>query len=281
MGAVAHGAIGAHVSAVLLGLLSMWIVLQLGGVRHRFPWQFVDLERQRPPSPSLSGSARKDAGVIRRSSAPAGRRGRIRSASAPAGSRHARQGRRDRQAQRAVESDLPAAVDLLHVAVSAGHSLHGAVAAVARSGNGPVSEAFADVDQRFRHGGALVDELERLPARLGPSVRPLSTTLVVAASSGAPLGPTLQRLADAERRRLRRRTEERVRRLPVLLLAPLVGLVLPAFVLLTVVPVALTTARTGLVPLGDPSALHADPSAPGSWRSPASSPAADTLRSPP
>jgi hypothetical protein len=48
---------------------------------------------------------------------------------------------------------------------------------------------------------------------------------------------------------LRRRTEERVRRLPVLLLGPLIGLILPAFVLLTIVPVGITTARIGLEPV--------------------------------
>jgi pilus assembly protein TadC len=145
------------------------------------------------------------------------------------------------------------------------------VSAVARSGTGPVGEALAEVDRRFRHGSTLAAELDRLPERLGPAVRPLSTTLVVASSSGTPLGPTLQRLADAERRRVRRRTEERVRRLPVLLLAPLVGLVLPAFVLLTVVPVAITTARQGLTPLAGQPADTSD-------LPPLSS---DTFRSPP
>jgi hypothetical protein len=140
-------------------------------------------------------------------------------------------------------------VDLLHLAVTAGHSLHTAVAAVGEAGTGPVSLALAGAVERHRRGARLVDSLEELPTRHGPALRPLTTTLCVAASSGSPLAPALQRLADAERRRLRRRTEERVRRLPVLLLAPLVGLILPAFVLLAVVPVALTTAGTGLEPL--------------------------------
>ena len=86
------------------------------------------------------------------------------------------------------------------------------------------------------------------PTGLGPPVRPLVTTLTASLRSGAPPGPSLQRLADAQRQRQRRRAEERVRRLPVLLLAPLVGLVMPAFVVLTIVPVAVTTARAGLVP---------------------------------
>ena len=94
-----------------------------------------------------------------------------------------------------------------------------------------------------------------MPDDLGPAVRPLVTALVSTTRAGAPLAPALQRLADTERRRQRREAETRVRRLPVLLLAPLVGLVLPAFVVLTIVPVATTTARTGLVPVLGHSAL--------------------------
>ncbi|MSV49482.1 MAG: hypothetical protein F2914_10675, partial [Actinobacteria bacterium] len=150
---------------------------------------------------------------------------------------------------RQIQSEIPAAVDMLQLAVSAGHSLHTAVAAVAGSGTGLVIEGLAGVQHRFERGGQLVDELAKLPDQLGPELQPLCTTLIVSASSGAPLGPSLQRLADSQRRRVRRYKEERVRRLPVLLLAPLITLVLPAFVMLTVVPVAITTARTGLTPL--------------------------------
>ena len=53
---------------------------------------------------------------------------------------------------------------------------------------------------------------------------------------GAPLGAGLERLADEVRRDRRRRAEEAARRIPVKLLFPLVGCVLPAFALLTVAP---------------------------------------------
>lgn len=136
--------------------------------------------------------------------------------------------------------------------MSAGHSLHTAVVEVARSGKGPCADALASAVDGFERGGRLVDEIERLPRTHGAPLRPLTTTLIVAAESGTALGPALERLAHSERRRLRRRVEGRVRRLPVLLLGPLVGLILPAFVLLTVVPVGLTTARTALAPVALP-----------------------------
>lgn len=150
--------------------------------------------------------------------------------------------------EEALQRDLPFAADLLHLAVSSGATVHGAVELVARESTGPVAAALAAVLDGFERGGRLADELERLPRQVGPALRPLTTTLVVALGSGAPVGPALSHLAEAERRRARRRTEQRVRRLPLLLLAPLVGLVLPAFVCLTVVPVGLTAARVGLQP---------------------------------
>ena len=150
----------------------------------------------------------------------------------------------------AAPHDLAVAVDLLAVAVTAGYSLHGAVRVAGAEGAGPTAAALAAVAAAFDRGVPLADGLARLPAELGPAAGPLSTTLVVAASSGTPLGPALQRLADAERRRTRRAAEARARRLPVLLLGPLVGLVLPAFVVLTLVPAALASFGTSPAPPG-------------------------------
>lgn len=204
---------------MLLGLFSSWAVLHLFGHTRLWPWRVADLQKSQPRAVKRAQHSAKP-------------------------SRHS-----SRHSNREIAAEIPSVIDLLHIAVSAGHSLHTAVAAVAGSGTGVVIEGLAEVQRRYERGGRLTDELAKLPDRLGPELQPLSTTLIVAASSGAPLGPSLQRLADAQRRRVRRNTEERVRKLPVLLLAPLITLVLPAFVLLTVVPVAITTARTGLAPI--------------------------------
>ena len=224
---------------LLLSVLAGWAVLRGLGADHVWPWRLADLV---DGSASSSGGAQRARGRAQRA------RGRARSTRRRGGPRTAAL-RRQRVAE--LERDVPVTVDLLHLAVTAGHSLHTAVTAVGRAGTGPAARALADAVELHERGARLVDALEGLPARHGPALRPLTTTLCVAASSGSPLGPALQRLADAERRRLRRRTEERVRRLPVLLLGPLVGLILPAFVLLAIVPVALTTAGAGLEPLDD------------------------------
>lgn len=158
-------------------------------------------------------------------------------------------------------ADIAASVDLLAVAVSAGYSLHGAVRVAGAEGRGPVARALDRVAAEFDRGVPLVDGLAGLPQELGPDAAPLATTLSVAAASGTPLGPALQRLADAERRRARRAAEARARRLPVLLLGPLVGLVLPAFVVLTIVPAALSSVSGRPLPV-DPRSTPAPSVAP-------------------
>ena len=59
-----------------------------------------------------------------------------------------------------------------------------------------------------------------------------------------PLLPDVQRLAADVRETRRSRAAERARTAPVKMLFPLVFLILPAFLLLTVVPVLLTTVRS-------------------------------------
>lgn len=160
--------------------------------------------------------------------------------------RSRRQPPRRSRRQESGAADLVWCCDLLAVATSAGCTLGQAIAAVGAGGHGPVAQALVAVDQDVARGAVLVDAVERLVERVGPQVQSLVSTLVVASGAGTPVAPALQRLADAERRRRRRLVEARIRRLPVLLLFPLVAFILPAFVLMTLVPVALAAARSGV-----------------------------------
>ncbi len=141
----------------------------------------------------------------------------------------------------AISRELPEVIDLFGLALAGGGSVHHALALVARRPIGPVSRRLADADAAVRHGARLGDELDAVLGDIGPPVRPLIRALTGAEHYGTSIEQTLERIAGEARHTRRRDAEARARRIPVRLLGPLVLGVLPAFVLLTVVP---TVART-------------------------------------
>jgi hypothetical protein len=144
-----------------------------------------------------------------------------------------RRGARGADAELARE--LPVALDLLGVAVGAGCTPYLAVEVAARWSPAPVATAFDDVLRSCMLGLDFESSLDAM-ARATPRLRPLADALLATDRLGVPVGPVLARLAEEDRTSLRRAAEAHARRIPVRLLFPLVFLVLPAFVLLTVVP---------------------------------------------
>jgi tight adherence protein C len=145
--------------------------------------------------------------------------------------------RRDEQRRlRRFEADLPETVDLLALAVGAGCNVTLAVAAAGRRGSGPLAAELRKLAAEAAGGRRLADALDELPARAGESVRPLAAALAGCERYGAPLATSLDRIADHVRRQRQRRAEEAARKVPVMLLFPLVLCILPAFALLTVAP---------------------------------------------
>jgi tight adherence protein C len=136
----------------------------------------------------------------------------------------------------AIVDGVPEAADLFALAVSGGLSVSMAVGEVARWAPGPVGEAFVRAGRSLRLGRPAADVLDDVAADLGAPIRPLVDVLAASERYGVPLGAGLDRVAREARLERRRRGEERARRVPVLLLFPLVLCVLPAFGFLTVVP---------------------------------------------
>lgn len=132
---------------------------------------------------------------------------------------------------------VPALVDLLAVAVSAGATPPRALAAVAPWVPAPLGAWCTELASAAHRGRPFAEACERWSD--DPVLGALSRGLAAAARSGAPLVPLLGRLAADERAAMRRRAEARARAVPVRLLFPLVVTVLPAFGLLTVAPVLL------------------------------------------
>jgi Flp pilus assembly protein TadB len=144
--------------------------------------------------------------------------------------------RRRRRTAEAVRAALPDVIDLFVVAVGAGLTPTLAVRRLATLAPGPFAVAFAEVGRRIDRGERVADAMGALIEQLGEPARPLVSAVSGAERYGTPLAPTLDMLAQEARRERRRYAEERARTLPVKLCFPLVGCILPAFVLLTIAP---------------------------------------------
>ena len=135
---------------------------------------------------------------------------------------------------------VPELVDLFRLAVGAGLSVHQVVDLVEPRAPAVFAPTLAEVRRRVSLGQRLGDALDVLDD-LGETVRPLAAVLRSAAFDGIALGPALDRVAADARLQRRRWAEITARQLPVQLLFPLVICILPAFGLLAVVPLVVSS----------------------------------------
>ncbi|WP_426571001.1 type II secretion system F family protein [Aquihabitans sp. McL0605] len=142
-----------------------------------------------------------------------------------------------RRADAAVAGAVPDLVDLFLISASAGHPVAASLVVVEPRAPPPLQPAIGRATQRFHRGLPLAECLARLGGDLGPAGGSLTDSLAQAAASGVPLVPLLEGVARTARDQRRRRAQEQARRLPVTMLFPLVACILPAAVLLAVVPV--------------------------------------------
>jgi pilus assembly protein TadC len=153
--------------------------------------------------------------------------------------------RAERRRHREADAEVPQLLDLLAAASSSGLAaplaLHRSVDAL----RGPLGADLRIAVGRIELGERWRDELANVAERLDlPDLRRTVAALARTERLGAPLASACADLASEVREARRARTTERARTAPVKMLFPLVFLVLPAFLLLTVVPVLLTTVRS-------------------------------------
>jgi len=146
---------------------------------------------------------------------------------------------------KAGDREIPQLLDLLAAGATAG--LAGQLALVrACSGlRGPLADEISASLRAVELGRRWRDELVALADRLGlPDLRRVVAVLTRTEMLGTPLTESLTDLAADVRSARAAVASERARKAPVKMLFPLVFLVLPAFLLLTVVPVLLSTIRS-------------------------------------
>lgn len=143
------------------------------------------------------------------------------------------------------DREMPLLLDLLAAASSAGLSGQLALRRAIESTEGPLSEELSEVIRTVDLGARWRDELRSASDRLPlPDLRRAVVTMTRTESLGSSLSDALLELATEVRDARRSAATERARKAPVKMLFPLVFLVLPAFLLLTVVPVLISALQS-------------------------------------
>jgi tight adherence protein C len=153
--------------------------------------------------------------------------------------------RADARRRRAMDAEIPQLLDLLAAGSAAGLS---AVVGLQRSVSvlrGPLGAELRTSLDAVDLGARWREELAAVTERLAlPDLRRAVAVLTRTETLGTSLTEATRELAADVRRSRRAAVAERARAAPVKMLFPLVFLVLPAFLLLTVVPVLLTTVES-------------------------------------
>jgi tight adherence protein C len=150
-----------------------------------------------------------------------------------------------RRTSAAADREIPVLLDLLAVATSAGLPPQLAFRRAVEAATGPLADELRSVVDASDLGGRWRDELIVAGDRLAlPDLQRLLGALARTDSLGSSLAEEIEHLAADVREVRRAAVAQRARTAPVKMLFPLVFLVLPAFLLLTVVPVLLTTVRS-------------------------------------
>ena len=144
-----------------------------------------------------------------------------------------------------IADQVPDFAELLLVMTDAGVSPALSFRRAAEALPEPIGSEIRGVVRRLDLGVAWRAAVEDVAARAGvPALSRLARTLVRSQRLGTSMSSILRNLAGDLRRERRTQAEAAARRAPVKMLFPLVFLILPAFLLLTVGPVVLSTLRS-------------------------------------
>ena len=161
---------------------------------------------------------------------------------------HRALGRREcpaaRRRRERVGQELPQVVDLLAVALAAGAAPSTALASVATALDGPVAQEVATIQHSLVLGRDPV-RVWREVAR-HPGLAALGRTMARAVESGASVSDALHRLGEDLRSVARTEAEGRARAVGVRAAVPLGVCLLPAFILLGIVPLVVGTVGSVL-----------------------------------
>ena len=135
-----------------------------------------------------------------------------------------------------VDSDVPDFVDVVSVYLRSGQPPALAFLHASDTAPGTVGVAAREVAERVHNGERFVDVLTSSRSEFGLHAQPMIDALIDTERDGLAPRELFDRLATDAHAQRRRDADMRIRALPVRLTLPLVGCILPAYVLLAVVP---------------------------------------------
>lgn len=141
-----------------------------------------------------------------------------------------------RRRRQQVVDELPGALDLLSAAIAAGLPLRSAVSELLAVSDGPLAEDLRTVLNSVDLGRNEADAWRSL--RDHPALGPMSVDLARSVESGTMIAAALQRHAAIARRNRRGEREARARTVGVKSVPPLMLCFVPAFLLISIVPIA-------------------------------------------
>jgi tight adherence protein C len=154
-------------------------------------------------------------------------------------------GRAAARRRAAVDAEVPQLLDLLAAGSSAGLAAPLALRRAIDGLQGPLAAELTETLQAVDLGARWRDEVRSLADRLDlQDLRRAVAAITRTERLGSSLSEATREVAASVRGSRRAAVTERARTAPVKMLFPLVFLVLPAFLLLTVVPVLLTTMQS-------------------------------------
>ncbi|HEX2054306.1 MAG TPA: type II secretion system F family protein [Actinomycetota bacterium] len=136
---------------------------------------------------------------------------------------------------------LPDVVDLMAVCTHAGLNISLSLRRVAERASGPMAREMQRTVEEIDLGIPRSQALQNLAARNGlPELESLVRVLLHSERFGSQISSSLETFSAEVRANRKRSAEEQARKAPVKILFPLVFLILPAFILLSVVPLLMS-----------------------------------------
>jgi tight adherence protein C len=143
-----------------------------------------------------------------------------------------------------MQADIPDVIDQLTICVEAGLGFDAALARVARTTEGPLTDELRHTLSDIQTGVPRAQALRTLSDRAQiVEIRQLVTALLQAQKHGVAMAETLRIQSAETRLKRKQRTEERAAKLAVKLIFPVIFCFLPVFTIITLVPAVITIAH--------------------------------------